>query len=211
MQSITRGRTARYGLAAVALVLAISLAAPAFGGPASLSATSLAKKVAQALKLAKQADKNAKQALAQAQKVTSQAPAPGPAGAKGATGAPGPAGGTGAAGTAGPAGAKGDTGAGGATGPAGPPGISGYEIVIDVSVLTGSENEKGVFVACPAGKKIVGTGVSVDGPGFVAVAIDQAGFPNAPGTEATFFAHEHTPTPDSWSLEGVVYCANVAA
>ncbi|MDQ4049166.1 MAG: hypothetical protein M3131_07285, partial [Actinomycetota bacterium] len=58
----------RPGLAVlvVGALITTSIVAPSFGAPASVSATSLGKRVAKALKLAKRADKNAKTALAKA-------------------------------------------------------------------------------------------------------------------------------------------------
>lgn len=82
-------------------------------------------------------------------------------GAKGDPGPVGPAGPTGPSGLPGPAGPEGPAGQAGApgptgpTGPAGPAGLSGWEIV---SV----NNPSGFFefVKCPAGKKVLGGGVT---------------------------------------------------
>jgi hypothetical protein len=117
----------------VAALLCASMLAPAFGAPKAVSAVSVAKKAAQALKLAKRADKNAKRALA-------QSGVPGPAGAKGDTGAPGAKGDKGETGAAGPQGLKGDTGAQGIQGPKGDKGNPGEQ---GIQGLKGDKGEAG--------------------------------------------------------------------
>jgi hypothetical protein len=144
-------------VAVLTALLAASLIAPAFGAPETSAA--LAKKVAQALKLAKKADKNAKRAnrnakkaLAQAGKVTLPAVAPGAAGAKGDTGAsgePGPKGDSGPAGAKGATGEKGAAGEKGATGERGPSGPSGPYGPPGSKGATGAEGPQGP--AGPAG------------------------------------------------------------
>ena len=99
-QAGTRRRTLVLVALVAGAVLSISMIAPAFGAPQAVSAASLAKKVAQALKLAKTADRNARKALSE----------PGPIGHQGATGPTGPTGATGATGATGEQGAKGDPG-----------------------------------------------------------------------------------------------------
>jgi Collagen triple helix repeat (20 copies) len=77
----------------------------------------------------------------------------------GLPGPPGPQGPAGPAGLPGPAGA---TGATGPTGPAGSNGVSGYERVMGstASIDTGGNTASTVTASCPAGKKVVGGGVT---------------------------------------------------
>ncbi|MEH3052751.1 MAG: collagen-like protein [Patulibacter minatonensis] len=100
-------------VAVCAVLFATAVVPPAFG------ADNVAKQVAQALKLAKRADKNAATAVKLAKAAGSSGTAAGANGAAGEKGA------TGAAGPQGPAGAKGDPGAAGAQGPKGDAGAKG--------------------------------------------------------------------------------------
>lgn len=84
---------------------------------------------------------------------------PGPPGSNGAKGDPGA---KGATGTTGPTGAKGPSGPPGSTGPAGPAGVSGWQAVTK-TVSWGAGVDSGLSVDCPAGKKVLGGGVSAGG------------------------------------------------
>jgi hypothetical protein len=98
-----RRRTIFGVLVLVAALLSASMLAPAFGAPQAVSATSLAKKLATTLTIAKRADRNAKRAIKGLQVQGD----PGPAGARGA---PGASGAPGQPGTNGAAGDRGDPG-----------------------------------------------------------------------------------------------------
>jgi hypothetical protein len=100
-------RTTFLVLLGVAALLCASMLAPAFGAPQATSAASLAKKLAQTLKIAKRADRNAKRAIAGLQVE----------GAPGQGGSTGPAGQPGAQGPPGVPGAKGDKGDAGVSAP----------------------------------------------------------------------------------------------
>lgn len=81
---------------------------------------------------------------------------------KGNEGQPGPQGAPGAAGPAGP------------TGAAGPPGVSGYQVVSATDRITnGTVGE--VTASCPAGKTVLGGGVSAENPGVQITASAPAG------------------------------------
>jgi len=95
-------------------VITLAIVALALASPAADATTNLAREVAHALKLAREANRTAHQALS--------AVKPGPAGAAGTAGV---AGARGADGGQGPAGATGAKGADGAQGPAGPQGTGG--------------------------------------------------------------------------------------
>jgi hypothetical protein len=94
-----------------------------------------------------------------------QGPA-GPAGPAGATGPQGPAGPagpagpTGATGPQGPAGPVGPAGPTGATGPQGAPGLSNYQRVSN-SANVGPHSTIHGHAFCPAGRKVLGGGVSI--------------------------------------------------
>ena len=101
---------------------------------------------------------------------------PGPAGPAGPAGPPGPAGQTGPKGNPGPTGPTGAKGATGATGPTGtpgppgltgPPGLSGYSLVQTETVLPGDPNHTAneVETDCPAGKNVLGGGVTAGAGG----------------------------------------------
>ena len=80
--------------------------------------------------------------------------------AVGAVGPAGPKGERGEQGARGPAGQKGEQGAQGARGPSGPPGLSGWEIAISGAVDLPANGTRKGSVRCPAGKKVLGGGVS---------------------------------------------------
>ena len=90
----------------------------------------------------------------------------GPAGPQGPKGDTGLKGDTGATGPKGDTGLKGDTGATGPqgpAGPAGPSGISGLEYSVNSpGIPVASDSAGGGYVRCPAGKKALGGGASVD-------------------------------------------------
>jgi hypothetical protein len=88
----------------------------------------------------------------------------GPEGPIGPEGPPGPPGVTGADGPRGPSGPAGPGGPAGPAGPRGPAGISGFEIVTGRSPANGfnADNAKRATVRCPDGKRVIGTGASVE-------------------------------------------------
>jgi hypothetical protein len=119
----------------------------------------------------------------------------GPQGLQGLTGMTGATGATGQTGAQGPPGPKGDTGATGAEGPQGPPGpegpegpqgpqgaagpggsgLSGYEQVSAFFSGLISPGDTGIQLAsCPAGKKVLGAGYSLEGypAGYNAVVMN---------------------------------------
>ena len=77
-----------------------------------------------------------------------------PAGPRGAQGFPG------ATGAAGP---KGDAGAAGAPGAPGVPGVSGYQRVVSSNEFNPPGQQTQASVDCPAGKRVLGGGVSTGG------------------------------------------------
>lgn len=93
--------------------------------PPAMGGTSVATQVAQALKLAKRADKNATTAVRLAKAAGTGATVSGSNGAAGATGPAGPAGPKGDTGATGPQGPKGDQGAQGLKGDKGDAGVAG--------------------------------------------------------------------------------------
>jgi hypothetical protein len=120
-------------------------------------------------------------------------------GQTGPQGPAGPAGATGAAGATGPIGATGAAGAPGANG------VSGYAYV-QQSIGPNSEESKSVFVACPAGKKVLGGGARVTGSATT-VAITEAW----PETDTRFRAEALEIAPDaaSWGLVVYAMCADM--
>jgi len=130
------------------LALFVALGGTAFGDPALRAATSTAKKLAKALKVANTADKRARQALAAANAALTTG---GPTGSPGPQGPTGPTGPTGAEGPAGPQGAD---GARGNPGPAGSalayatieycPTINTCEDMPSIGWFTPDEEAKGV-------------------------------------------------------------------
>ena len=98
---------------------------------------------------------------------------PGPAGAAGPAGSDGQSGPQGLIGPDGPPGRDGSAGPRGASGPEGPPGpqgergpagISGFEVVTARMPDSGfnSDSPKRAVAQCPSGKRVVGTGASID-------------------------------------------------
>ncbi len=113
-------------------------------------------------------------------------------GPQGARGLPGTAGAQGPAGPAGPSGAQ------------GPPGVSGLEQV-SKSTASNSDNAKFITAQCPTGKKVVGGGVRVSGPGEQSVAVTRSDPSDSRTWEAE--AHEHFSTTSDWSLTAYALCA----
>jgi hypothetical protein len=125
---------------------------------------------------------------------------------KGATGPAGPAGAQGKQGERGPQGER------GLQGLPGTPGLSGLEVVTQ-KVATSTTTPKSVTVSCPAGKKVISTGFDIDGGSNGSsqkeAAIDMAKV-NSSLESASFEAYnEQGAAAPSWSLEGVIVCANV--
>ena len=120
-------------LLSLAALLSASMLAPAFGAPDAVSASSLASKVARALKLSKAANRKASAALARSGQ-------PGPTGGDGAAGEKGQTGATGPGGPAGAAGEKGDTGE---QGKQGEPGEQGDACLPDIKGCQGPPGEQG--------------------------------------------------------------------
>ncbi|MGH9012311.1 MAG: hypothetical protein ACRDYF_21070 [Acidimicrobiia bacterium] len=91
----------------------------------------------------------------------------GPMGPQGVVGPDGPPGPMGVAGPAGPRGASGPSGPEGPPGPQGdrgPSGISGFQVVTARTPTNGfnSESPKQVTAECPNGKRVIGTGATVE-------------------------------------------------
>jgi len=135
---------------------------------------------------------------------------PGPQGLVGPDGPVGPEGTAGQRGPAGPAGPEGPTGPQGSRGPAG---ISGFEMVTARTPDSGydSDNLKLATAQCPNGKRVVGTGASIE-----AAAEDVAGrvalqqIVPVNGRQARAVAAELAQgTNQRWALVAVAYCAEV--
>ena len=101
---------------------------------------------------------------------TGPAGPPGPEGPMGPQGVVGPDGVAGPVGPVGPAGPRGQSGPVGPEGPPGPrgeqgpPGISGFEVVTARTPTNGfnSESPKQVAAECPSGKRVIGTGATLE-------------------------------------------------
>lgn len=100
---------------------------------------------------------------------------------------------TGLRGPQGPAGANGADGAAGAAGAAGAPGLSGVEVVTQAgNVITdNSLATSSATASCPAGKKVLGGGISYDAFSFFVVA------PN------TIVSQPVTTEPQGWTVSAV--------
>ena len=134
---------------------------------------------------------------------------PGPQGLVGPDGPPGPEGETGPRGPAGPPGPEGPPGPQGERGPAG---ISGFEMVTARVPGDGfnSEGAKRVTAQCPNGKRVVGTGASVEGDEDVAgrVSLQEIAPVNGAGRQVRAVAAEIPPgTNLRWALVVVAFCA----
>ncbi|HEV2790975.1 MAG TPA: hypothetical protein VGV69_06715 [Solirubrobacterales bacterium] len=112
-----------------------------------------------------------------------------------------------------PAGAPGPQGL---QGKQGPPGLSGLEVVKG-STEFDSTSRKSIFVECPAGKKVTGTGFNIDG-GSGEVGSDETKEATIDEVEiqedlsgVEFQAYEQKGgTTEEWSLDGEVICASVS-
>lgn len=134
---------------------------------------------------------------------------PGPQGLVGPDGAPGPEGETGPRGPAGPPGTEGPPGPQGDRGPAG---ISGFEMVTARTPGDGfnSDGQKRATVQCPNGKRIVGTGASLEGDEDVTgrIALQEIAPVNGSGRQARAVAAEVAPgTNLRWAVVVVAFCA----
>ena len=116
--------------------------------------------------------------------------------AGGERGPQGPQGPQGPAGQQGPQGPKGDTGT---------PGISGLEVVSKESAF--SSDAKDTAATCPAGKRVIGSGVDING-GFGEVAVDHV-IPGATQVSVQAFEKAGGSTLD-WSIIAIAICANVS-
>jgi hypothetical protein len=96
----------------------------------------------------------------------------------------------------------------GAPGPQGPPGVSGLQRA-DVSTSTDSGSPKSVAATCPAGKRTIGGGARVTGPGSSEVSITDS-FPEADGSKWNTRAIEVNPTNQTWALTAFAICATVS-
>jgi hypothetical protein len=102
-----------------------------------------------------------------------------------------------------PAGPTGPRGPAGPAGPAGPPGVSAVER-LDASSANNSTSPKSAFLACPAGKRLIGGGARVNG-GSPKTAILQSFPDNDNIWRAT--AAESDAIPATWSLTVYAICA----
>ena len=133
---------------------------------------------------------------------------PGEQGLIGPDGPPGPAGPTGQRGPVGPPGAEGPAGPEGARGPAG---MSGFESVTVRVPGNGfsSDGLKRATAQCPAGKRVVGTGASIEGAAddiAGRVALQEIAPVN--GRQVRAVAAEVAPGTDSrWAVTVVAFCA----
>ncbi len=121
---------------------------------------------------------------------------------------------TGPPGPAGPAGPAGPQGPEGPQGPAGPSGVSGYEVVTVCSPADcgGNVNDtKAAIASCPAGKKAIGGGASVDILPVVALNTSVP-FPQGSPAPTGWLARAYETTPEDlfgWTLEVIVICADL--
>jgi hypothetical protein len=103
--------------------------------------------------------------------------------------------------------AAGPVGPAGPAGPAGPPGLSAAERV-EVTSVTNSTPNRTAFVACPAGKRLLGGGARLN-PTLPQVALQQSFPDNDNIYRAT--AREIVGTGSNWSLTVFAICAVVAS
>jgi hypothetical protein len=111
-------------------------------------------------------------------------------------------------GPAGPAGAQGPKGDQGAKGDPGTPGASGWQR-LEVLGPSNSNPTRFTTVSCPAGKRPLGGGGYVGGPGYTSVALDRSWPSSETGWRVE--AHEHTATVSNWNLNAYVICATVTS
>lgn len=133
----------------------------------------------------------------------------GPQGLAGPDGPPGPEGQTGPRGPAGPPGAEGPPGPQGARGPAG---ISGFETVTARTPGDGfnSDGQKRATAQCPNGKRVIGTGATLEGDQDITgrVALQEIAPVNGAARQARAVAAEVAPgTNLRWALVVIAYCA----
>lgn len=105
-----------------------------------------------------------------------------------------------------PAGADGEKGGKGDKGDTGAPGVIGYEIVSTVSAFD-SIVTKSDGASCPAGKKVIGGGASVNP--FSRAALVQS-VPDGPNARWVATATEVVATAFDWNLFVFAVCANIA-
>ena len=104
----------------------------------------------------------------------------------------------------------GPQGPAGPAGPAGPSGISGWQIVEADSASDGSATKQ-VTASCPSGKRVLGGGLQISGPGKQFVASNGA-YPSANGASFTGEGQNTLPgTPVIWQLKVYAICATVAS
>lgn len=94
----------------------------------------------------------------------------------------------------------------GPTGPQGAPGVSGREEIL-AETAQNSASPKTVTATCPAGKKVLGGGIEVGGPGRNRVTATESQPVGESGWEAEAF--EAVATGATWKLEAHAICANV--
>jgi hypothetical protein len=133
-------------------------------------------------------------------------------GPQGLVGPDGPPGRDGQTGPRGPSGAPGPEGPPGPQGARGPSGISGFEMVTARTPNNGfnSEGQKRATAQCPNGKRVVGTGASLEGPDEIAgrVALAEVAPVNGAGRQVRAVAAENAPgTSLPWALVVVAFCA----
>lgn len=175
----------RLALALAALV-ALVVAMPAFGGPNVVGAAG------KALGIAKKAEKRSKKAKKVARDAFARS-GPGPQGPAGPAGEPGPV---------------------GPAGPVGPVGISDLEVVYEASEHD-SDSPKHVTVDCPEGKVATGGGADLNGgkSGFSPAEISEVALErtvplqNLEGYQAS--ADEVTATGANWRVIAYATCASV--
>ena len=143
----------------------------------------------------------------------------GPAGADGEAGPEGPQGVVGPDGPPGPPGPPGPTGPRGSEGPAGPPGprgpagIGGFEIVTARTPESGfnADNSKEATAECPNGKRVIGTGASIEsgnGDSAGRVALQEIA-PTGQDEVRAGAAEVGQPGNFRWALVVVAFCAEV--
>jgi hypothetical protein len=95
----------------------------------------------------------------------------------------------------------------GPAGPAGPPGVSATERVETTGVLN-SAAFKETFLACPAGKRLIGGGARINGPNALPVALLDS-FPDNDNVWRAN-ARETAATNTNWSVTVFAICAVVS-
>lgn len=122
-------------------------------------------------------------------------------------GPPGPPGPQGPQGDQGPKGDQGDPGADGAPGA---DGVSGYQIVTHQVTMSAIEKVYDT-IGCPAGKKVIGGGVTASQEKFDIVSIGSSGpSPSSPET-AWLVGYKNTSVATTVTVTGYAICANVSS